>query len=337
MFDANHDVCFLGFVNDVNVHSKFKSAKRSKKKNIWKPPGKVFTDIGYRWKPIGRTFTIDGNTCSKHMTGNRSQLINFVHKLLEVVAIACLTQNQSLIRKCHNKTPYELLHNKKSDLSYLRIFGALCYPTNDNEDLGQDIGIFVGYAPSKKAFQIYNKRTRLIIKTVHVDFNELTTMASKIFILGLEPHLLTLRIISPGLMPNHLSPTPYVPPTKKDWDILLQPMFDEYFFLLPNAPSPSTSQTPQDSQSLVSSLGVVEESHDIKVAHLDNNPFFGVPSPEPNFEESPSSDVIPANAHSMNQPPEHLNKWTKDHSLDNVTGNPSRPTSTTKQSPVFLL
>nr|GEW59145.1 integrase, catalytic region, zinc finger, CCHC-type, peptidase aspartic, catalytic [Tanacetum cinerariifolium] len=73
---------------------------------------------------------------SKHMTGNRSQLINFVHKLLEVVAIACLTQNQSLIRKCHNKTPYELLHNKKSDLSYLRIFGALCYPTNDNEDLG---------------------------------------------------------------------------------------------------------------------------------------------------------------------------------------------------------
>nr|GEW59144.1 hypothetical protein [Tanacetum cinerariifolium] len=166
-------------------------------------------------------------------------------------------------------------------------------------------------------------------------------------------------------MPNHLSPTPYVPPTKKDWDILFQPMFDEYFFLLPSvaspvpalitlvptnsiclpsstlisqdAPSPSTSQTPQDSQSLVSSLGVVEESHDIKVAHLDNNPFFGVPSPEPNYKESPLSDVIPTNAHSMNQPPEHLNKWTKDHPLDNVIGNPSRPTSTTKQSPVFLL
>ncbi|GKE30818.1 hypothetical protein Tco_1446202, partial [Tanacetum coccineum] len=63
MFNANHDVCFLEFVNDVNVRSKSKSAKRSKKKNIWKPTGKVFSDIGYRWKPTRRTFTIDGNTC----------------------------------------------------------------------------------------------------------------------------------------------------------------------------------------------------------------------------------------------------------------------------------
>nr|GEV83891.1 hypothetical protein [Tanacetum cinerariifolium] len=51
--------------------------------------------------------------------------------------------------KRHNKTPYELLHNK--------IFGSICYPTNASEDLGKlkpkaDIGIFVGYAPAKKAF-----------------------------------------------------------------------------------------------------------------------------------------------------------------------------------------
>ncbi|GJV07257.1 hypothetical protein Tco_1344913 [Tanacetum coccineum] len=63
MFDANHDVCFLEFVNDVNVRSKSISAKWSKKKNIWKPTGKVFTDIGYRWKPTRRTFTIVGNAC----------------------------------------------------------------------------------------------------------------------------------------------------------------------------------------------------------------------------------------------------------------------------------
>ncbi|GJQ93461.1 hypothetical protein Tco_0004600 [Tanacetum coccineum] len=62
MFDANHDVCFLEFVNDVNVHSKSKSAKRIKK-HTWKPTGKVFTDVGYRWKPTGRTFTIVGNVC----------------------------------------------------------------------------------------------------------------------------------------------------------------------------------------------------------------------------------------------------------------------------------
>ncbi|GJU62887.1 retrovirus-related pol polyprotein from transposon TNT 1-94 [Tanacetum coccineum] len=102
----------------------------------------------------------------------------------EAVATACYTQNQSLIRKRHNKTPYELIHDRKPDLSYLYVFGALCYPTNNSEDLGNlklkaDIGIFVGYAPAKKEFRIYNKRTRLIIETIHVDFDEFTTMASK--------------------------------------------------------------------------------------------------------------------------------------------------------------
>ncbi|GKA79002.1 retrovirus-related pol polyprotein from transposon TNT 1-94 [Tanacetum coccineum] len=73
----------------------------------------------------------------------------------EAVATACYTQNQSLIHTRHNKTPYELVHDKKPDLTIFRVFGALCYPTNNNEDLGKlqptaDIGIFVGYAPSKK-------------------------------------------------------------------------------------------------------------------------------------------------------------------------------------------
>ncbi|GJY31402.1 retrovirus-related pol polyprotein from transposon TNT 1-94 [Tanacetum coccineum] len=67
----------------------------------------------------------------------------------EAVATACYTQNRSLIHTRHNKTPYELVHDKKPDLTFLRVFGALCYPTNDSEDLGKfqakaDIGIFVG-------------------------------------------------------------------------------------------------------------------------------------------------------------------------------------------------
>nr|GEY08210.1 retrovirus-related Pol polyprotein from transposon TNT 1-94 [Tanacetum cinerariifolium] len=59
---------------------------------------------------------------------------NYLVRRLEAVATACYTQNQSLIRKRHNKTPYELLHDRKPDLSYLYVFGALCYPTNDGED-----------------------------------------------------------------------------------------------------------------------------------------------------------------------------------------------------------
>nr|GEY96035.1 retrovirus-related Pol polyprotein from transposon TNT 1-94 [Tanacetum cinerariifolium] len=122
---------------------------------------------------------------------------------------------------------------KKPDLPYLYIFGALCYPTNDGEDLGKlkpkaDIGIFIGYALIKKAFRIYNKRTWMIIKTIHVDFDELTMMASKQFSSGPEPKLLTPGTISRGLMPNIPSLTPYVSPTMNDWEIFFQPMFDEY-------------------------------------------------------------------------------------------------------------
>nr|GEW70214.1 retrovirus-related Pol polyprotein from transposon TNT 1-94 [Tanacetum cinerariifolium] len=108
----------------------------------------------------------------------------------EAVATACYTQNRSLKRKRHNKTPYELLHDRKSDLSYLHVFGALFYPTNDGEDLGH------------------------------------------------RHKLLTHGTISSGLMQNIPSSTSYVPPTNNDWDILFQPMFDEYL-------SPSSCIDPQ--------------------------------------------------------------------------------------------
>nr|GEU98095.1 hypothetical protein [Tanacetum cinerariifolium] len=57
LFDANHDMCLVDFVNDVNVRSKSKS-KRNKKRKAWKPRGKVFTNVGYKWKPTERFFTI---------------------------------------------------------------------------------------------------------------------------------------------------------------------------------------------------------------------------------------------------------------------------------------
>ncbi|GJW28923.1 retrovirus-related pol polyprotein from transposon TNT 1-94 [Tanacetum coccineum] len=102
----------------------------------------------------------------------------------EAINTACYTQNRSLISLRYNKTPYELMHDKKLDLSFFHIFGLLCYPTNDNDDLGKlnakaDIGIFVGYTSAKKAFRIYNRRTRKIMETIHVTFDELTAMASE--------------------------------------------------------------------------------------------------------------------------------------------------------------
>ncbi|GJU89942.1 retrovirus-related pol polyprotein from transposon TNT 1-94 [Tanacetum coccineum] len=101
----------------------------------------------------------------------------------EAIATVCYTQNRSLIHTRHKKTPYELVHDKKHDLIFFRVFGALCYPTNDSEDLGKfqakaDIGIFVGYAPSRKGYRIYKKRTRRLMEIIHVTFDEMhPTMA----------------------------------------------------------------------------------------------------------------------------------------------------------------
>ncbi|GJS41161.1 retrovirus-related pol polyprotein from transposon TNT 1-94 [Tanacetum coccineum] len=162
----------------------------------------------------------------------------------EAVATACYTQNHSIIRLRHGKTPYELLHDKPPDLSFFYIFGALCYPTNDSDNLGKlqlkaNIGIFIGYAPTKKAFRIFNRRTRRIIKTIHVDFDELTMMASEHSSLGPALHEMTPTTISSGLVPNPPPLTPLVPPSRTNWDILFQLMFDELLTPPPSVDLPA--------------------------------------------------------------------------------------------------
>nr|GEY29743.1 retrovirus-related Pol polyprotein from transposon TNT 1-94 [Tanacetum cinerariifolium] len=124
--------------------------------------------------------------------------------------------------------------DKKLDLSFFYEFDALCYPTNDNDDLGKldakaDIGIFVGYAPAKKAFKIYNKRTQKIIKTIHVTFDQLTAMAFQQFSSGPGLQCMTPVTSSSGLVPNTVYQQPCIPPNRDNWDHLFQPMFDEYF------------------------------------------------------------------------------------------------------------
>ncbi|GJX57376.1 retrovirus-related pol polyprotein from transposon TNT 1-94 [Tanacetum coccineum] len=157
----------------------------------------------------------------------------------EAVATACYTQNRFLIHTRHYKTLYELVHDKKPDLTFFRVFGALCYPTNDSEDLEKlqptaDIGIFVGYAPSRKGYEIYYKRTRCIMVTIHVQFDELTEQMAPVQLsTGPAPTFLTPGQIILGLVPNPVPVTPYVPPlppppTNKELEILFQPMFDEY-------------------------------------------------------------------------------------------------------------
>nr|GEX21691.1 hypothetical protein [Tanacetum cinerariifolium] len=265
-------------------------------------------------------------------------------------------------------TPYEMVHNKKLDLTFFRVFGALFYPTNDNEDLGKlhptaDTGIFVGYAPSRKGYQIYNKRTRRIMETIHVQFDELTEPMDHVHLgTGPAPNFLTPGQISSGLIPNSVLVTPYATSTNKELEILFQPMFDEYLeppraersvspaqavqapvhsagtplstTINQDAPTPSISPSSSALQSHSLHQRVADEPNymeDHTNAPVDNPPFINVFASEPHSEASSSGDISLTESPYVSQKLHHLNKWSKDHPLDDVIGNPSRLVSTRKQ------
>ncbi|GJS49945.1 retrovirus-related pol polyprotein from transposon TNT 1-94 [Tanacetum coccineum] len=221
---------------------------------------------------------------------------------------------------------------------------ALCYPTNDSEDLGKlkakaDIGFFVGYAPNRKGYIIYNKWTRQIMETIHVIFDELTKkMAPVHSSSGPNHNLLTPGPISSGLVPNSAPATPYVPPTNKDLELLLQPMFDEYFETptgdnqMPHIPAvplpviltglsvsisfdndePSGSHSSSSSayQSSLVHHGVATE-HSFEVnsfAATEHEPFVNVFAPDTNSKASSSGTLTISTPNQSTQPHEHLRK-----------------------------
>ncbi|GJR24414.1 retrovirus-related pol polyprotein from transposon TNT 1-94 [Tanacetum coccineum] len=197
--------------------------------------------------------------------------------------------NRSLIHTHYNKTSYELLRDHEPELKYLHIFGALCYPTNDFEDLGKlqpkaYIGIFIGYLQSKKAS-------------------------------GPELQGLTFGHISSGLVLNQAVSTSAKPLTKNDWDLLFQPMFDEYLniqvlylppisaaTLLPpdtarassstsinkDALSSSTSPNIEATNSLINSTNVERNE---EIAEFDSDTFTN-PFTPPNTSSAESSSRI---------------------------------------------
>nr|GEW67318.1 retrovirus-related Pol polyprotein from transposon TNT 1-94 [Tanacetum cinerariifolium] len=100
----------------------------------------------------------------------------------EAIATACFTQNRSIIHRRFNNTAYELINGRKLDISFLHVFGALWYPKNDRKDIGKlgakgDIGFFIGYSADSCAYRIYNRRTKKIMETMNVSFDELSAMA----------------------------------------------------------------------------------------------------------------------------------------------------------------
>ncbi|GKD46371.1 retrovirus-related pol polyprotein from transposon TNT 1-94 [Tanacetum coccineum] len=209
----------------------------------------------------------------------------------EAVATACFTQNRSIIHTRHNKTPYELLRGRKPNVEYFHVFGSLCYPTNDRDDLGKmkpkaDIGVFIGYSETSRGFRIYNRRTKKIMETINVKFDELTAMASEHDCL--EPEL--QRFI------NHNSSAEEInTPSKEDLDNLFEA--DEF--------------NQEDS------------------AHSDGNSQFVSYNP-PSSEEIESSTMAlePSNVQNFHQVQPSIHIWTKDHPLDQIIGDLSKPVMT---------
>ncbi|GJR80361.1 retrovirus-related pol polyprotein from transposon TNT 1-94 [Tanacetum coccineum] len=239
------------------------------------------------------------------------------------------------------------MYDKKPDLSFLHVFGSLCYPTNDSEDLGKlnakaDIGILVGYVPAKKAFRIYNKRTRKIMETIHVTFDELIVMASEQFGLGPGLQSMTPRTTNSGLVPNPILQQPCNPPNRDDWNCLFQPMFDEYFnprtivvSLVPvaiapraidtteslvstsidlDAPSTSIPSTQEQEHSPIISQGFEESP---KTPHFHDDPLYE------SLHEDSTSQGSSSNVRPIHTSLKHLGRWTKDHPIANVIGDPS--------------
>ncbi|GJZ38453.1 uncharacterized mitochondrial protein-like protein [Tanacetum coccineum] len=217
------------------------------------------------------------------------------------------------------------MQDKKPDLSFLHVFGSLCYPTNDHEDLGKfdakaEIGIFVGYAPAKKAFRIYNRRTRIITETIHVTFDELTAIASEQF--SSEPGLqyMTPATSCTRLISKHVSQQPCIPPNRDDWDHLFQPMFDEYF----NPPTITVSP--------------VQEAAALRAEVLADSPVSisinqdALSTSIPSSQEQEHSPIISQGSSSImiqiHTSFEHLGRWIKDHPIANVIDDPSRSVKT---------
>nr|GEZ24386.1 hypothetical protein [Tanacetum cinerariifolium] len=101
----------------------------------------------------------------------------------EAIATACFTQNHSLVIPHHEKTPYHIINEQKPSVKFFYVFGSICYIVRDGENLDKmkekgDECIFVGYSTQSIAYRVFNKGTRVIMESIHVNFDELPQMAS---------------------------------------------------------------------------------------------------------------------------------------------------------------
>nr|GEZ62689.1 hypothetical protein [Tanacetum cinerariifolium] len=227
----------------------------------------------------------------------------------EAITTVCFTQNRSIIHRRFNKTLYELINGRKLNISFLHVFGALCYPKNDREDIGKlgakgDIGFFIGYSAGSCAYRIFNQRTKKIMETKNVSFDELSVMAFE------------QRSSKPRL--------------QSELDLLFEAMYDDYIGGQPSATartvSPAqepqvrqtsttsttiadTASTPTNSSSNATNIPITSQDVDeLNPDALFNGNTFVNPFTNPSTsaaESSSSQNVDPSNMHTFYQPYPH--------------------------------
>ena len=104
---------------------------------------------------------------------------NGLHKYFwaKTVNTACYIVNSVFVAKNKWKTPYELWNGRVPNIGYFKFFGCKCFILDTKDKLGKfdakvDIGIFLGYSSSSKAYRVFNKRTLVIEESIHVTFDE---------------------------------------------------------------------------------------------------------------------------------------------------------------------
>nr|GEV28656.1 hypothetical protein [Tanacetum cinerariifolium] len=185
----------------------------------------------------------------------------------KAISTACYIQNRSIIHRRFNKTPYELITSRKSGISFLHVFEALCYLKNDHEDIRKlgakgNIGFFIGYSANSYAYRVYNPRTNSKPK--------LQSMTSRQISLGLD------LLYAPSIITTQQ-------PTEAELDLLFEAIYDDHIGgqplatprtvpavqvpQVPQTPTPtmtSTNTTPTPTNSSSQATNFINTSHDVE-------------------------------------------------------------------------
>nr|GEZ38531.1 hypothetical protein [Tanacetum cinerariifolium] len=257
----------------------------------------------------------------------------------EAIVITCFTQNRSLVIPRHEKTPYHIINDRKPSVKFFHIFGSLCYIVRDRENLEKmkekgDACIFVGYSTQSRAYRVFNKRTRVIMESLHVNFDELPHMASDHVTFDPVPECQRMALKHGSLSPeiqcqDNVTHADRTVTTSNEMDLLFSLMFDE----LLNGSSKVVSKS-----SAISSADALNQRQQ-HTTPLNNHttpvPTCQVPTQAPTVTSTENMNQAETNAENDQvADDEFINIFctsTKDHPLEQVIRNPSRSVRTRRQ------